>query len=258
MNATFDRDVRDQLERAVEVIDPTPPPLDGLRARAVRRRRVRRTGAGFLAIAAVAAIVIVAVVVVPGSKGNQTLRSADQPSRASLTAYADAHGALKQLAGPYESGAGYFGAFTTKAGVAVATYRDDHWVQSGTTVTKLGSGRFINRLRFAAGLWTSGETGAVPPSIYLRTIGGDVSYFGSVLRESNGVWAPARFSGCGHRDACTPGTSEPYLHESNVGLVSVNNSCTPYCAAGNEFKVRWRWEVASQRFIWANVTKLRH
>jgi hypothetical protein len=256
MNAIDERDIRAQLDRAVAAIEPVAPPLDGLRARAGRRRRIRQGGAGFMAVAAVAAIVLIAVVVLPGGGGKQTLKTATAPSRASFVAFADARGGLK-IVGPFEESNGFYGAFTTKAGIAIATYRAHHWTQSGPVVTSLGSGRYVNLLRFAPALPAAGSRDPTP-SVYLREIGGDVSYFGSFLRKVGNRWTTARFGSCGHHHLCArAGNGEPYLHHGSApGLVSIQNNCTPDCAAGTDYRVSWDWNPSQQQFDAVKVTKL--
>ena len=254
MNAIDERAIREQLERAVEVIEPIAPPLDGLRTLARRRRRARRYGGGFLAVAAMAAIVLIAVVVVPGGSGKQTVRAATMPSRQSFLTFAAAHGALKEL-GPYEEGNGFYGAFTTRAGVGVAKYRSNEWTLMGSVVTSLGSGRYIRLMGFESPLQSAGS-GSDTPSLSVHTLGGDVSYYGARLREMGGRWQPAMFGSCGHGDLCPPGTTEPYLHHSGYGLVSVQNDCVPYCAAGTDYRVRWNWSPILARFVAVKVTPL--
>jgi hypothetical protein len=256
MTVMDERDLRAQLERAVEVIEAVAPPLDSLRSRATTRTRVRRIGWGAMGAALVAAVVLIAIILVPGG-GNQSLTPAKAPTRASLVSFADARHAMKRITGPYQGeNAGYYGAFTTEAGIVVASYRRGAWHQSGPTLTTLGGGRWVNRLAFAPGLG-----GSSTPTVYLRIVGGDISYAGSVLRRLGDAWRTATFGPCGaHGSAygglCRAGNSEPYLHHVEGGLMSVNNNCTPSCAGGTSYRVRWAWSPARQRFVAGKVTKV--
>lgn len=256
MTLIDEREIREQLERAVDVIKPVAPPLDALRARARRRSRNRRTGLGLMAVAAVAAIVLIAVVVLPGGGNKQTVKPAHAPSRASLVTFANANHALKRIVGPYESANGYYGAFTTKTGVDVTTYRDGAWQLSGSPVTALGNGRWIMRMQFTPPLAGPGTAGTTP-TIYIREMGGDITYAGWFLRKEGAKWVPARFGTCGHQHLCYPhSNSEAYLHQSATGLVSVSNNCTPDCAAGTEYRIHWRWSAGRQEFVATDVKPL--
>jgi hypothetical protein len=257
MTMMDESEIREQLERAVDVIEPVAPPLDALRSRARRLGRMRRTGWGTLAVAAVAVIVLIVVVVVPGGGNKQTLQPAKAPTHASLVSFASDNHALKQIAGPYQGEDGsYYGSFATKTGIVLATYHGAKWHQSGPTIMKLGAGRWIMRLAFWPGLGR-----AATPSVYVRVMGGDITYAGSILRRVAGSWRTAAFGRCGmHGSAygglCPSGDSEPYLHRAAQGLVSVNNNCTPSCAAGNQYRVRWVWNATLQRFVATKVTKV--
>lgn len=244
MNAVDETQVRDQLERAVNVLDPVPPPLDLLRSRAARRRRTRRTVGGVMALAvagAVAAIVVAVVTVAPGGTGR--LQVASPPTHESLVRFAKSHSGLK-VAGPFEGKPGWYGAYTTKRAIVVAAYAGGRWHQDGPVVTSLGKGRFVTGLGPGPRLGASATT----PSITVRVIGGDVSYFGSVLRRADGRWRAARFGTCGHDRLCYPSSSEPYGHLTAAGFVSVNNDCTPNCAAGTEYRVTWKWRPVLGKF----------
>jgi hypothetical protein len=244
MNAVDEASVREQLQRAVSVIDPAPPQLDMLRSRAVRRTRTKRVAGGVMVLAvagAAAAIVATIVSVAPG--GNSRVQIASAPTHQSLVRFAKAHGGLK-VTGPFAAKPGWYGAFTTKRAIVVATYTGQQWHQDGAAVTSLGAGKFVSRLGEGPQL-----AGATTPSIYVRVVGADVSYFGSVLRRSGSRWRTARFGTCGHNKLCYPGNSEPYGHPVGHGFVSIANDCTPNCAAGTNYRVTWQWRAAQAKFV---------
>lgn len=246
MNDFHEAQVREQLARAVRGIDPVAPQLDTLRSRAVRRKRTRRTVGGVMAVAvAGAAAAIVATVVAAAPGGNGQVQVASSPTHQSLVRFAKSHGGLR-VAGPFAGKPGWYGAFTTRRAIVVADYVDHQWRQDGAAVTSLGKGRFVTRLGLGPRLGSAATT----PSIAVRVIGGDVSYFGSVLRRDVNGWRTANFGRCGHHGLCfTPSNSEPYGHTVSGGFVSINNNCTPNCAAGTEYRVTWRWSVGARKFV---------
>ncbi|HWC33744.1 MAG TPA: hypothetical protein VG650_02840 [Mycobacteriales bacterium] len=242
MNAIDERAIREQLQRAVAPLDPAAPPLEELRARAARRRRLRYSLGATVAVAA-AAIVAVVLVVVPGG-GSSRIQVSQAPSEESLASYAAAHHG-KHVAGPLETGSGYVGAYATKNAVVIARYVDGAWQADGSVARPHGAGQYILRL--------SGGESVIPghASFAERDKGGDVTYFGGVFYDDNGTWRDARFARCANRElSCAyPGTGQPYGHVVGGKFVSIHNDCTPYCAAGTEYRVTWRWDAASQRFV---------
>jgi hypothetical protein len=95
-------------------------------------------------------------------------------------------------------------------------------------------------------------------SFAVRTIGGDVSYFGGVLVDDGGMWTAARFAKCpDHKTlSCAyPGTTQPYGHLAHGAFVSVSNDCTPNCAAGTDYRITWRWKASERKFV---VGAVRH
>jgi hypothetical protein len=246
MNPTDEMSIRDQLDRAVRLLDPVAPALDNLRARAGRRRRNRRATGGFMAVGVVGAMTaIFATVIVGAPSGKASLQVAAAPTHQSLVRFATANGGLK-IAGPYGGKSAWYGAFSTKHAIVVADYDGTRWRADGPAVTSLGKGQLVTRL--GRGPQLGGE--ATPTSFAVRVIGGDVSYFGSVLRRSSDSWGAAKFGGCGHSGLCyTPSTSEPYGHRVGAGFVSVNNNCTPNCAVGTEYRVTWRWSAPKDKFL---------
>jgi hypothetical protein len=175
------------------------------------------------------------------------------PTHASLVAYAKAHGGLK-VAGPYAGNPGWFGAFSTKRAIVVVDFAG-HWRPDGPAVKSLGKGKFVTRLGRGPRLGAAATT----PSIAVRILGGDVSYFGSVLRRGANRWQPASFGGCGHHKLCfTPSNSEPYGHRVGKRFVSISNNCTPNCAAGTEYRVTWRWNAGTSKFVAKSERVLTH
>jgi hypothetical protein len=254
MNSLDEAKVREQLERAVDPIDPLPPHLEMLRSRAVRRKRTRRAFGGvmILAVAGAAAAIVTAVVVAaPG--GTDRLRVASGPTHHSLVSFAKAHGGLK-VAGPFGGSSGSYGVFSTKQSIVVARYAGTHWREDGSAVTSLGKGQFVTRLGEGPRLGSAATT----PSMYVRVIGGDVSYFGSVLERIGGQWRTARFGSCGHDKLCYPSNSEPYGHPAAPGFVSVSNNCTPNCAVGTNYRVSWRWSAAKAKFVASSEVVIRN
>jgi hypothetical protein len=111
------------------------------------------------------------------------------------------------------------------------------------------------RMRFTPTLPGANGTGA--PTVYVRVIGGDITYAGWFLRQVGQHWDPARFGTCGHHGLCYPhANSEPYLHQTRTGLVSVSNNCSPDCAAGTDFRIQWVWNPTREIFVAVKVTKL--
>ena len=249
MNQLDEKEIRERLDRAVAPIDPIAPPLDSLRQRAVKLRRVRVSAGGGL-LAAAAAAVTAAVIVAP-AHGSSTLNAA-APSRASLTTFAAAqHG--KHITGPIVDGSHYAGAFTTKKAIVVAEYRSAGW-HTVRTFTSYGDGQYVLKLS---------DGGSVIPghaSFALRTVGGDVSYFGGVVYDANGSWRGAHFAKCaGHPNlGCAyAGGEQPYGHVVNGRFVAIYDNCTPNCAEGTDYRVTWRWDEPQHRFTVAKVTALR-
>jgi hypothetical protein len=244
MNSLDETQVREQLARAVDVIDPLPPQLDMLRSRAVRRKRTRRTFGGVMILAvagATAAFLMAVVFTAPG--GTDRLRVAAGPTHHSLVSFAKSRGGRK-VAGPFTGSSASYGVFSTKQAIVLARYVGTHWRQDGPAVTSLGKGQFVTRLGRGPRLGT-----ATTPSMYVRVIGGDVSYFGSVLQRSGGQWGAVRFGSCGHDTLCYPSNSEPYGHPTASGFVSVSNNCTPNCAGGTNYRVSWRWSAGKAKFV---------
>jgi hypothetical protein len=256
MNAIDESAIREQLARAVEVIEPVAPPLDGLRTRARRRSRARRTGWGMFAVAAVAAVVLIAVLAVPGGR-EQTLQPAKAPSRASLISFASAHHALHRVVGPYRASNGrYYGAYTVNAGIQVVTYHHNRWVSFAPVDTLAGNGRSTVLMKFDPSFqMTRAMDGS--PSIYVRVVGADVSYYGFVIYFIDGNWYNATFL-CPHNRLCRPGTGGmPYFHRNYSGvLTSVINDCSPSCAAGTDYRLNWKWLTKFGVFKATKVTKL--
>lgn len=259
MTAVDETSIRDQLTRAVDILDPAPPPLAELQARAAKRRRTFRLTAGFSAVAlAGACAAVVAVVITTGSGGTTTVTPAAAPSASSLANFAAANGALgtadeHKITDPLHGSAGYFGAFIVKRGVSLAAWDGSAWHIDGATITKFGKGKWILRVAPGPALGDAATT----PSVYVRGIGGSVSYFGFVLRREAAGWHTTSFGSCGHHKLCyTPSDSEPYGRPGNDGFVSVNNSCTPDCAAGNEWRVDWRWNAEKDEFVAVRTRKV--
>jgi hypothetical protein len=258
MNALSEREVREQLTAALERLDPPPPPLDELQGRAKRRTRIRWGGAGVLAVAAAAVVVAVLVVVIPGNAGRGRVQPETMPSRSSLVAYAHQHGGLR-IAGPIAPdnvGPGdqlpeAVGAFTTKRAIIVVEYHQNGgWAEpGGARVTSLGAGRFVTSL--------TADHVISPYSFAVRIVGGDVSYFGAEIRYDvkRQAWVPARFGKCGPGD-CYPGTTVAYGHPDNDGFTSVQNNCTPYCAAGQQYRIQWAWRSRAAKFVAVRETPI--
>lgn len=246
MNAVDERSIREQLERALAPLDPAAPPLDTLRAQAARRRRFRYSiGAGLTTVAA--GIVVAVLIVVPGGKPKSVVVG-NGPARDSLAAFAAAqHG--KHLAGPIESSSGYYGAFTVKKGIQVARYAAGAWRLDGDVITKYGPGRWVVKM--------SDGGGVIPgrPSFQMRYQGGDVSYFGGVFfladeNSGHATWRAARFGRCNLKKVSCyyPGETQPYGHVVDGVFTSIHNDCTPYCAAGTDYRFTWKWDSPEQRF----------
>lgn len=249
MNPIDEQAIRDRLERAVAPLDPVAPSLDTLRGRAVRRRRVQYSMGAAVAVAA-AAIVAVVFVIVP-SGGSSRVETSHAPSADSLATYAAAHHG-KHVAGPIESDSGYVGAYVTKNAVAIAKYVNGAWRADGSIARPHGAGQYIMRL-------SDGQS-VIPghASFAERDKGGDVTYFGGVFYDDDGTWRDARFARCSNKElSCWyQGTGEPYGHVVGGRFVSIHNDCTPYCAAGTEYRVTWRWDAVSQRFTAISVRAL--
>lgn len=251
MSKFDEEEIRAHLQRAVAPLDPVAPPLDLLRERAVKLRRFRISAGGGL-VAVAAAAVTVAVLVVPAS-GSQGIKPATAPSRDSLTSYASAHGG-KHVAGPVADGSHYVGAYATKRAIVVVRYAAGSWHADGTPITQYGPGRFVQRLDDGGGVIPGHASFAV------RYTGGDVSYFGGVFYDNNGTWTPARFAKCSNKKlSCAyAGNEQPYGHIVNGTFVSVSNDCTPYCAAGTDYRITWRWSAATHRFVAVSERAIKH
>jgi hypothetical protein len=248
MNEMTEKEIRERLERAVAPIDPVAPALDVLRERAVKLRRLRISMGGGL-LAAAAAAVTVAVVVVPAN-GSSRVHVAAAPSQASLTKYASDHGG-KHASAPVVDGSHYVGAYSTKSGIQVVSFGGGAWRADGSEITKYGP---AIRLADASGVIPGHAAFAV------RTIGADVSYFGGVLYDANGTWTPAHFGKCPSHKALScayAGVSEPYGHVAAGNFVSVSNNCKPYCAAGTNYSITWRWNSAKKLFVVDRIVKYR-
>jgi hypothetical protein len=248
VNENNQKEIRELLERAVAPIDPVGPPLDALRARAVKLRRFRISVGGGL-LAAAAAAVSVAVVVVPAN-GSSRVHVAATPSQASLTKYASDHGG-KHVSAPVVDGNHYVGAYSTKNGIQVVSFAGGAWKADGGEITKYGP---AIRLADASDVIPGHAAFAV------RTIGGDVSYFGGVLYDANGTWTPAHFAKCPTHKALScayAGDSEPYGHIAQGKFVSVSNNCLPNCAAGTDYSITWRWNADKKRFAVTDIVKYR-
>ena len=251
MNDINEQEIRERLERAVAPIDPIAPPLDAVRARAVKLRRFRISAGGGL-LAAAAAAVTLAVVVVPAN-GSQNVRVASAPSRTSLTSYASAHGG-KHVAGPELDSSGYVGAYTTKQAIVIVRYGAGRWHPDGAPVTKYGPGKYVQRLS------VGGDVVTGHASVAVRTIGGDVSYFGGMLYDANGTWTPAHFAKCAHHPnlSCAyAGSEQPYGHVVSGRFYSVSNNCMPNCAGGTDYSITWRWDAAKKQFEATQIVKYR-
>jgi hypothetical protein len=240
--------MREVLERAVAPLDPVAPPLDLLKERAVKLRRFRISAGGGL-LAAAAAAVTVAVVVLPAS-GAQRVKVTSPPPRSSLTSYASAHGG-KHVAGPELDGSHYVGAYATKQAIVVVRYASGRWHPEGKPITTYGPGQFVQRLQDGGGVIRAHA------SFALRYTGGDVSYFGGVIYDDHGTWTDAKFGTCGHHKLCYPGNEEPYGHVAAAHFVSVNNNCTPNCAAGTQYRVVWQWDATRSRFLAVSETPIK-
>ncbi|HEX3898505.1 MAG TPA: hypothetical protein VHW74_04985 [Mycobacteriales bacterium] len=248
MNEMTEKEIRERLERAVAPIDPVAPALDVLRERAVKLRRFRISMGGGL-LAAAAAAVTVAVVVVPAN-GSSNVHVAAAPSQASLTKYVADHGG-KHASAPLVDGSHYVGAYSTKNGIQVVSFGGGAWRADGGEITKYGP---AIRLGDASGVIPGHAAFAV------RTIGADVSYFGGVLYDADGTWTPAHFAKCPAHKALScayAGPEEPYGHVATGSFVSVSNNCLPYCAAGTNYLITWRWNAALKQFGVKSVTKYR-
>jgi hypothetical protein len=248
MNEMTEKEIRERLERAVAPIDPVAPALDVLRERAVKLRRFRISVGGGL-LAAAAAAVTVAVVVVPAN-GSSSVHVAAAPSQSSLTKYAADHGG-KHASAPVVDGSHYVGAYSTKNGIQVVSFGNGAWRADGSEITKYGP---AIKLGDASGVIPGHAAFAV------RTIGGDVSYFGGVLYDANGTWTPAHFAKCPAHKALScayAGNEQPYGHIVGGEFYSVSNNCLPNCAAGTDYSITWRWNPAKKQFAAAEIAKYR-
>jgi hypothetical protein len=257
MSPLDESQIRSALHQAVDVLDPLPPPFPMVMAHARRRRRTRVAVGGFAAAAVVAAAVIVVAIIVPGggSSGTQTVGPAAPPPP--LRVYARQHGgapvkhsrfSLDWVAGPVASATGRYGAFVTDSDLVVVKVVGDQWTSQATVplIQTPPSWRF--------GVQPGPTLPAGSPTFVARTEGGDVAYAAGVAVHLASGWRFARFGPCG-RGNCPAGSTQPsYLRMTHTGLVSQQDNCTPDCADGTDYLIRWQWDVAKQRFTATSVT----
>ena len=245
--------IRSELHQAVDVLDPVPPPFAAVLQRGRRRRRARLLVGGIGLVTAVAAAVVAVVVIAPGG-GTQKVSTATPPPP--LRSYARANGgtpvkpsqfSLPWLVGPITTATGRYGAFVTKRDLVVVRLVHNQW-QTQASVP-LGEGPPMFRL----GVQRGPTLPSGIPTFIARGEGGDVSYFGSVAADLGGTWSYARFGGCGTAGCGSDVNSASYLRMKRGALVSEQNDCTPDCAAGTEYRIRWQWDPAKQRFEAASV-----
>ena len=257
MNALDEAGIRAELHQALDVLDPLPPPFAAVMARGRRRRRTRLVVGG-LVVAAAAAVTVVAVVVVAPGGGSQTVRTASPPPP--LRPYARDNGgvpvkhspdSLDWVAGPVKTATGSYGAFVTKRDLVVVKVVKGEW-QTEAKVA-LGEGPPSSRL----GLQVGPTLPSGIPTFVSRGEGGDVSYFGAVAADLGGKWRYAGFGSCGKGGCVNNANAASYLRMTGRGLVSEQNNCSPYCAAGTEYRVRWQWDAAKQRFEAVAVTPVK-
>jgi hypothetical protein len=256
MNALDEAGIRSELHQGVDVLDPLPPPFAAVIAKGRRRRRTRRVVGGFAVAAAAAAAVVVVVIIAPGG-GTQTVRTASQPP--ALRPYARQHGgvpvkhstdSLDWVAGPVTTRTGRYGAFVTKRDLVLVTVVNGQW----QTEAKVALGEGLPTFRLGVQAGPTLPSGI--PTFIARGEGGDVSYFGSVAAELRGKWQFALFGSCGKGACGNNVNAASYLRMTGRRLVSEQNNCRPYCAAGTEYRIQWQWDVAAQRFEAASVTPI--
>lgn len=250
MNALDDESkIREELQRALDVVDPTAPPFARIAARAQSRRRKARFLGGIGGVALAGACALVAVVVISLNSGDSS--STNHPSKivpaktgpttASLLDYAKANGEVKSLKkqyvvdGPFRSGADlYYGAYAVKKGIDVVTWNGSTWQLARPTITRFASGQFFLKATIGPQIGS--------PSLYIKFAGGDIAYGGSVLRYVDKTWKFVEFGRY---------TAIAYGHPSaKVGwFTSVRNDCKPNCAAGTDYRTQWVWSAAQGKFL---------
>ena len=241
-------EVRQRLQSALEEITPLERPVPELRHAVGRRKRQRWFLAGGLGSALAGAAAAVVVTLVVGSNTTARLPISKSPTPPPLATYAHEHGG-KRVAGPVNDASGEYGAYTTKKQIVVVKAVDGQWQQDGKPLHNPG---FLSGFRVGPTINSAGAT------FLLKTVGGDVSYFGMVVIRLDNGWHFARFGKCG-AGQCYPGNSEPYLRAGgSADVFSINNDCTPYCAAGTMYRVAWSWDPEQQKFFAASVTKQHH
>jgi hypothetical protein len=256
MSPLDESQIRSELHQAVDVLDPLPPPFPVVMAQARRRRRTRVAVGSFVAAAAVAASVVIVVNIVPGGgSGTQTVVPAAPPPP--LRPYARQHGgapvkhsrfSLDWIAGPVASATGRYGAFVTNSDLVVVKVVGGQWTAQATV--PLNEGPPSWRLGVQPGPTLPGGT----LSFIARTEGGDVAYAAGIAVHFASGWRFAKFGACG-RGNCPAGSTQPsYLRMTHTGLVSQQDNCTPDCADGTDYLIRWQWDVTKQRFEAASVT----
>ncbi|HEX3907377.1 MAG TPA: hypothetical protein VHW92_05560 [Mycobacteriales bacterium] len=257
MNALDEARVRSELHQAVDVLDPLPPPFAAVIAKGRRRRRTRLVVGGLTLAAAAAAAVVAVVVIAPGG-GTQTVRTASQPP--ALRPYARQNGgvpvkhskeSLDWVAGPVTTPAGRYGAFVTKRDLVLVKVVKGRW----QTEAKVALGEGPPTLRLGVQAGPTLPSGI--PTFISRGEGGDVSYYGAVATDLGGRWQYARFGSCGKADCGNNINEASYLRMAGSRLVSEQNDCSPYCAAGTEYRIRWQWDESKQRFEAASVTAIK-
>lgn len=250
MNQLSADEVRQRLQSALEEITPRERPLPELRQAAGRRKRQRWFLAGGLGAALAGAAAAVLVTLFVGSTNSKATLppTATSSSPPPLAAYAHENGG-KRVAGPVKDASGEYGAYTTKKQIIVVQAVDGQWQQDGKALHNPG---FLSGFRVGPTIDSAGAT------FLLKTTGADISYAGMVILRLDDSWHFARFGKCG-AGQCYPGNSEPYLRVGGpADLISINNDCTPYCAAGTTYRVAWSWDPEQQKFFAVSVTKLHH
>jgi hypothetical protein len=257
MNALDEAGIRSELHEAVDGFDPLPPPFAAVMERGRRRRRTRYVLGG-LAVAAAGAVAVVAVVVLVPGGGTQTVTSATPPPP--LRPYARDNGgvpvkhmkdSLDWVAGPVKTATGRYGAFVTRRDLVLVEVVKGEW-QTLARVP-LDEGPASYRL----GVQPGPTLPSGIPTFISRGEGGDVSYFGAVAADLGGRWQYAHFGSCGKGECGNNTSAASYLRMTGAGLVSEQNDCSPYCAAGTEYRIRWQWDVSKQRFDAATVTPIK-
>jgi hypothetical protein len=257
MSALDETTIRTELHQAVDVLDPLPPPFGAVLARGRRRRRTRWV-LGLVALAATAGIAVVAVIVILPVGGGQTVTPAVQPPP--LRPYARHNGgvpvkkstfALDWVAGPVTTSTGRYGGFVTAKTLVTVKLVHGQWHTESTLALNEGPPSF--RLGLQVGPTLPGGI----PSFITRGKGGDVSYFGAVGTEIAGRWTYAHFGRCGKAGCGANTNAVSYLRMTGAGLISEQNDCTPDCASGTEYRIRWTWNATKAKFETASVTPLK-